>query len=359
MSVASLSDALILLQIASGWEFDTRQHIPSTRDQTKMMENATIDMDENKNAKVIYQDINEWMAKEDERERTEGSKTKPSQPQPARKARKEIDLETLAAEKYAVDEIGDENWVGKLQRMIIPSPFFLSFAHRSSEYRDAHPMAGGGLTYAEAVADAPLPRFTCALVIFESSEPFGNKFIGSTSKTVSFSSKKLAKQYAAKKAVDWLIENKHMPSDGSIKFPKPIPPPQPKKIKSQSSGHPPATQGPTAPATGPSFTSQVPDLCYRLGFSVPRYRITQPIPDTPLWDAYADFGGDPRIDGKVGVVRGIYGQKKAKEACAELVVSFLKDIERQRSQNEEEEDRKRKRSPSSPEAERKTVKVDA
>jgi hypothetical protein len=199
----------------------------------------------------------------------------------------------------------------------------------------------------------------CAVVIFESSEQFGNNLIGSTSKTISFSSKKVAKQYAAKKAIDWLIENKYMPSDGSVKFPKPVPPPQPKKVKSQSSDYSPAGQGITAPGTGPSFASQVPDLCYRLGFSIPKYCITQPIPNTPLWDAYADFGGDPRIDGKVGVVRGIYGQKKAKELCAELVVSFLEDIMRQRSQNEEEEeDRKRKRSPSSLEAERKTVKVD-
>jgi hypothetical protein len=125
--VASLSDALILQIAMERKRLGVRHHISSTRDQTKKMENATIDTDENKNVQVIYQDIDKWLDEQDEREKTEGSKTKPSQPQPARKARKEIDLETLAAEKYSVDEIGDENWVGKLQRMIIPSPLFSIF----------------------------------------------------------------------------------------------------------------------------------------------------------------------------------------------------------------------------------------
>ena len=174
-------------------------------------------------------------------------------------------------------------------------------------------------------------------------------------KPLSFSNKKAAKQYAAKQAIDWLIENKHMPDNGAVKFPKSVPLPQVKKVRTPDVIVPPST-----PKNSVSWASQVPDLCHRLGFHIPTYRLDRPIPSAPLWDAYADFGGDPRIDGRVGVVTGIYGQKKAKEESAKEVVSFLKDIERQRTQQFEDEDRKRNRSTDSqPQRVGEEVKVGA
>jgi len=173
-------------------------------------------------------------------------------------------------------------------------------------------------------------------VITESSQQFGGN-------TISFANKKNAKRYAAKKAVDWLIENKYMPADGSIKFPKaPPPPPAPKVKRAETS-----TSGSGSSSAGlPTTTaaSQVPILCNTLGFTAPRYTLTQENKAVPLYDGYADFQGDPRIDGPVGKVMGVFGQKRAKEQIAEQVLSFLKDIERQRKgEILENDDKKRKR----------------
>jgi hypothetical protein len=68
----------------------------------------------------------------------------------------------------------------------------------------------------------------------------------------------------------------------------------------------------------------------RLGFTTPKYEITKVSEDAPLYSGYAHFNGDPRIEGKIGEVDGIFGQKNTKEMIAETLYSFLKDIERQR-----------------------------
>jgi hypothetical protein len=169
---------------------------------------------------------------------------------------------------------------------------------------------------------------------------------------ISFSNKKNAKQFAAKKAINWLIENGYMPGDGSVKFPKaPQPPP--------SARTPPATSH-TDPPSSTTYAAQVPDLCYRLGFNVPKYEIHPVMENTSLYDAYADFGGDPRVVGKVGETKNVFGKKRAKEEVARVVISFLKDIERQRLEQHEDDDRKRKRALEAPgmdDAPGKTAKV--
>lgn len=137
-----------------------------------------------------------------------------------------------------------------------------------------------------------------------------------------------------------------MPSYASIKFPK-VPQPQP--TKAPRTPQPPQPQPPqqNAAASGTptkiKFTSQVPDLCNKLGFDVPRYELTKVTENAALWDGYAHFAGDPRIDGPVGVVKGVFGQKNAKEAIAQELVSFLKSIERHRVEQQEADDKKRKR----------------
>lgn len=192
-----------------------------------------------------------------------------------------------------------------------------------------------GLKYIDSVIGAAPSRFSCLAVLTESSRPFGD--------TVSFSKKKDAKQYASKKAVDWLIENNFMPSVG-VKFPKPIPVKQTAAIHKVTT--PQATKVPVvrikeiipqSPAPTPkstskssSFAGQIPDLCTRLGFTVPTYEITKVSENASLYSGFAHFNGDPRIEGKVGEVSGVYGQKNAKEMIAEELYSFLKDIERQR-----------------------------
>lgn len=199
------------------------------------------------------------------------------------------------------------------------------------EYRAVNPPIDG-LKYVDSVVGAAPPRFSCAAVLAESSQPFRD--------SVSFTKKKDAKQYASKKAIDWLIENNFMPSIG-VKFPKPKPVNQivaPVKAASPKTVHAPivtvkkiAPQSPAATPKSTSFAGQIPDLCIRLGFTVPRYEITRVSQEAPLYSGYAHFNGDPRIEGKVGEVTAVFGQKNAKEMIAEEVYAFLKDIERQRT----------------------------
>ncbi|KAH8801139.1 hypothetical protein F5882DRAFT_167609 [Hyaloscypha sp. PMI_1271] len=121
-----------------------------------------------------------------------------------------IDAEALEAKKAAREEIGNNNWVGKLL-----------------EYRNAHPVtapsrvapsgARPGLDYKEENLNSGIIRFAYTIEIEESTQTFGGA-------DLPFSNKQDAKQYAAKKAIDWLIANNHMPSDGSARFSKPPPP---------------------------------------------------------------------------------------------------------------------------------------
>jgi hypothetical protein len=128
--------------------------------------------------------------------------------------------------------------------------------------------------------------------------------------------------------VDWLIESQLMPADGSVSFPKKIqhstPNGQVLQTTSQSSIN----------STLKSSASQVPELCANLGFNLPTYvlkRALESEPLLPLWNGYAHFNGDPRISGKVGAVESVFGKLNAKEEIAKEVLSFLKDIERQRA----------------------------
>ena len=132
-----------------------------------------------------------------------------------------------------------------------------------------------------------------------------------------------------------------MPADGSIKFPKVAQPQSQGIAPTQTS-----TQPPFNPATQSSTTyaSQVPTLCIRLGFNIPKYEIRPVIPDSPVYDAWADFGADPRIEGEVGKVMNVHGKKSAKEEVARKVIAFLRDIERQRMEDFDIDDKKRKRS---------------
>ena len=211
-------------------------------------------------------------------------------------------------------------------------------AHNNSEYRNAHPTAAGGLTYVEGVAGSIPVRFTCTVLLHESPQHFGH--------SINFSNKKDAKRYASKKAIDWLIANSFMPADGSVKFRKALPPPTakvlgPLQLATPSPGGPPKNGSPT------SYACQIPDLCSRLGFNAPSYEITKDSEITSFWSGYAHFVGDPRIEGKVGEAKSVFGKSNAKEQIAMEVLSFLRDIERQRREKEnkeaEEDDRKRKR----------------
>jgi hypothetical protein len=195
-----------------------------------------------------------------------------------------------------------------------------------------------GLKYLDTAVGTAPTRFNCMVILAETSQRFGD--------AVSFTRKKDAKQYASKKAIDWLIGNNLMPEVG-VKFPKakpvvtqPAPVTKLPKVTSpevlstpvasvkEAVAQSPQPPVPTAKST--SFAAQIPELCMRLGFTTPKYEITKVSEDAPLYSGYAHFNGDPRIEGKIGEVDGIFGQKNTKEMIAETLYSFLKDIERQR-----------------------------
>jgi hypothetical protein len=208
-----------------------------------------------------------------------------------------VEVEGQTSEAQAKEDLRIVNWVGRL-----------------SEYRAAHPNPVG-LTFVESNVGL---KFTCTVVIGESSQHFGGN-------TVMFTKKKEAKQHAAKAAIYWLIENGYIPADGSVKSPKRL-------------STPPIIQAKAAKAT--TFAGQVPDLCYQLSFAVPTYEISKDGDGAPLYSGYAHFCGDPRISGKIGEFQNVFGKKNAKERCAEEVISFLRDIKRQR--NLEQEDKKKR-----------------
>ncbi len=181
----------------------------------------------------------------------------------------------------------------------------------------------GGLRYIDASNhDKHFPRFSCKVLIYENPQAFEDN--------ITFTSKKSAKQYIAKKTVDWLIANKFMPADGSARFPK-VRQPNIQADPSPTTGSSARSSSRSPPGTPPiSYTSLIPELCIRLGFSPPKY-VTN-LENSPFTDMYADFGGDPSVNGKVGEVKNVFGRKNAKQQCAALVYKFLKDIERQRQE---------------------------
>jgi hypothetical protein len=225
-------------------------------------------------------------------------------------------------------------------------------------FRDTRPISGGGIDYVEGYTMNPIPRFTYTVAIAESPMVFGPNTAAFGEESISFSNKKSAKQYAAKKAVDWLTAHNYLLDDNSVPH-KAIPSPKPKapKVVASQSQVKQITAS-TEPTLSPlqnltpvtTYAQQVPGLCNRLGFNVPTYKLESTSPGSSMYNAYADFGADLRIDGKVGEVKNVFGRKRAKEAVAEIVISFLKGIEQHRyahaglESGKDDDDKKRKRS---------------
>ncbi|ESZ97637.1 hypothetical protein SBOR_1981 [Sclerotinia borealis F-4128] len=240
-----------------------------------------------------------------------------------KKTRNTPDVASVLLEDQALKGMGDTNWVGRLQeyhqvKAIYPPPKYTEI-------------------------QVSLSRFSCSVTIKEKPEPITS--------TVTFGRKKEAKGFVSKLAIDWLVSQNLMPSNGAVKFPKvPVAPqtPQPKKIRTSTS---PSTTSPASITTTPrerstsptSYPGLIPDLCHALGFNIPTYKIALMVEGIPIYHGYADFGSDPRILGKVGEFRDIYGKKKAKEVCAKEVWSFLKDTERQRLEGIEDSGIEKKR----------------
>ncbi|KHJ31488.1 putative adenosine rna-specific isoform adar-a variant [Erysiphe necator] len=212
-----------------------------------------------------------------------------TRPNPSHKKRLSeiMDYEQIfASEKRALQEIGNINWVGKLNE-------FRMSRIRGHERTEAEFKINHDYSHKS-------PRFSCSVKIPESPS-----ILGDTQDPTTFSAKKPAKQYAAKKAIDWLIKFNFMAADGSAHF---------------------------SSLSKESIASKVPDLCRRLGLNTPRYVIEPIVPSSPMYSGYADFGGDPRIKGFIGQVTGFYGKKNAKDHVAREVVTFLTQLLEERNE---------------------------
>lgn len=157
-------------------------------------------------------------------------------------------------------------------------------------------------------------RFVCSITIPEApSTPFGT-----TSNTFTFANKKDAKKYAAKLAVEWLVDNHYMPSVDQVKR-KPTPTTAATRTvtvlgapKSRSLAEP----------TEPSWSRKVRDLAEELGYPPPRYDIVQSTSMESMYSGYAYFGDNVRSEGKYGEFSNIFGRKNAKEQCAKELCAY-------------------------------------
>ncbi|KAJ9155100.1 hypothetical protein NKR23_g2348 [Pleurostoma richardsiae] len=193
--------------------------------------------------------------------------------------------------------MGDDSWMQLLNR-----------------YRQAHPDDMGVIwTDGEFVSDEYEGGWTVGCRITEA--PAGVTFPEQDEGgPLLFARKKDAKHYAAQCAVRWLMAQKLMPDNGrDVKF-KDVPP-----------------SGDVDPLDDRFLARQrVPVVCHQLGFPAPRYQAVSDLEQPGLFDAYADFFSDSRINGSMFRVTGVRGENAAKEKVAELVLAHMLKLEEAR-----------------------------
>ncbi|KFY63607.1 hypothetical protein V496_03831 [Pseudogymnoascus sp. VKM F-4515 (FW-2607)] len=187
-------------------------------------------------------------------------------------------------------DLGGINWIGKLQ-----------------EYHQIRP-SGGRHEFTESSTAGFPPRFVCSVTIGERSEPF--------SSTNGFGNKKLAKQYCCKLAIEWLVENGHMPSIDSVSFPRHY------QVASQ------AKAGSISSAAQMTPGAEIAQICHELRMGLPAYVMKNEPAGSALWSGYAHFPSNHLVDGQIGEFRNVFGKNNAKGDCQLEVLKFLKEIKR-------------------------------
>ncbi|KAK3375339.1 hypothetical protein B0H63DRAFT_400444 [Podospora didyma] len=231
-------------------------------------------------------------------------------------------------------------------------------------YLAAHQAEGATATFEDEAASQN--RWACVCFFQATSDSVLLPFPRPCDEPVGFSRKKDAKQYAAKCCVQWLMSAELMPSDRvNVVFPKMVSrtaPPKPRpatKVENNNGAAPPL---PAIKATSPSasasnnasmdmddediaHSTRVAEMCQRLGFVVPVYRMTPAaevtyelvVGDLELdpnmfFDCCADFGVDSAsIPESVCRQKCIYGRFFAKETVAEELLVYLLQVEAKRS----------------------------
>ncbi|KAL8359647.1 hypothetical protein RB598_008155 [Gaeumannomyces tritici] len=227
--------------------------------------------------------------------------------------------------------LGGKDWVSLLGR-----------------YRDAH-VDGSYITYKDESRGLKWCTFT---KLSEAGELLFPE-VG-----IPFSRKKDAKQYAALKAIDWLMSNQLMPDDGiNVTFKRPRQcPPMPSSVTGAGVASPPRP-GPTSPPAAAAKPPQTPKsmgsrdrsssggnkpadghsdddnvvaqaekLCRAFGYGMPRYEVTPVESSTNLFNGTVNWGKEFRVPPSVGVVNNIYGRKPARDLMAQEVLQHLREV---------------------------------
>ncbi|GKT53298.1 rRNA-processing protein [Colletotrichum tofieldiae] len=303
-------------------------------------------------------------------------------------------------------EVGSNNWLGLLNHFQQVRSQKVTFSDVSREY----PRLG----------KAPDLRWACTATFASTGDVFPQPGYGMeiTNNPVipDFQRKQDAKQYAAKAACEWLIDNGQMLPSGDLpKYPKPFAPaasaaiafaspsvsvlpskrPPPSSLPAETSGFSSAAArkkkdtlparassslpphlsnnsaaetsahkvtnkpSPPAPASNPlsspattstestpsanagalvaqspsiaprpqepSATQRVRELCARLKYPVPHYKLTEDttVAGGDFWNGHADFSNDLRVPDGLGTVHKVLTRKAAKDRMSEDILAWL------------------------------------
>ncbi|KAI6365381.1 hypothetical protein MCOR25_005394 [Pyricularia grisea] len=290
-----------------------------------------------------FANIKKWIALQEAQQRETGRSASLT---PAQlKAVRELNQAALVA--LALPEPkSDRNWIGLLHmyRDAHPSGKAIEFV---DEDRGMDPRGGGSLW--------------CSFVTLSEAEgmrfPDPHDAVNSDGTLPCFAKKKDARQFAARRAVEWLMQQQLMPSDGeSVVF---------KKTRMQSptvfreaphkavehvasakmASPPPSVQPKTGqPTTDPgaatertkdeaaedqSYVTRVEQLCTQLGYGKPTYILKQ-AENTQIFSGWADWRDEMRVPASVGVVKDVWVKKHAKEKIAEQILSHLEQVQAKR-----------------------------
>lgn len=289
---------------------------------------------------AVYQKVKDWVAKQEAFEKEKKA------PAPLTDVQRMF-LDGFRA-RSPLPDIGQVDYVSLLCR-----------------YRQAHP-TGKDIAFTEGNRDIrnaegnSKPHWTSTVELSEAltHEPAIHSFpaagygFDTTGCCPAFAKKKDAKQYAAKYAIDWLIQQSLMPSNlRDVTFLKQVPSAralhdlqgQPEKRPSEGTNgvlSPPPkrqTQGTNGAVdvddNSLSATQRVHDLCQSMGLKPPRYELTLADPRVNyVFDGYPDFGDDAdSFPEDLGRITGVAGRDNAKQEIAEKVLPCLRDMHQNRA----------------------------
>lgn len=199
----------------------------------------------------------------------------------------ELGLEAMKGTASVQTMVNTRNWAGLLHEF----------------YKNTLSSDVGGPVFTEYSIGS---SFACTCTIPARSEPFGSVF-------GSFPNKKAARASAAMEAMEFLIEQGLANSEG-----KDVRVPKNSKEKLEA----------IRVSNVSTDAQKVNELCPLLGLPLPFYRFG-PSPDAPVGNILsgaAYFPDNPLLSGPVGMVRNVFGKKKAKDECAREVYRVLMNI---------------------------------